>query len=54
MVKRLENEILEHICKVINQRDISLIDAFKEFDKGKKGFLVLEEFNMWLDKTGIK
>lgn len=28
----LEESILEHICKVINQREISLWDCFKFFD----------------------
>ncbi|EAR94381.2 EF hand protein (macronuclear) [Tetrahymena thermophila SB210] len=50
----LEESILEHICKVINQREISLWDCFKFFDEEQKGYLTKQQFNDFLQKIGVR
>lgn len=54
LILDLEESILEHICKIINQREISLWDCFKFFDEDQKGYLTKNEFNDFLQKIGVR
>ncbi|EGR33535.1 hypothetical protein IMG5_049950 [Ichthyophthirius multifiliis] len=52
LVYELEESIMEHICKVMNQREISLWNCFKYFDKEQLGFLNQKQFKDFLCKIG--
>ena len=52
--EKLEIDILEHLAKIFNQREISLLEAFREIDHGRKGFLDYRDFAMWLASVGLK
>ena len=54
LIFELEESILEHICKVINQRELSLWEVFRFFDEEELGYLAKNQFNDFLQKIGVR
>ena len=50
---QLEEDLLEHLSKVVNQREISLWDAFNETDQQQKGVLDAKQFSAFLMRLGV-
>jgi len=53
-VHKLEYEILEHLAKIINNKEQSLWEFYHEIDRDNKGYMTEREFNFLLKKIGIE
>lgn len=48
-----QNEIFDHIIKILVQRGLCLQDVFDEIDTDKSGFIDVEEFHDLLERMGF-
>jgi Ca2+-binding EF-hand superfamily protein len=48
-----QNEIFDHMIKILVQRGLSLQDVFNEIDTDKSGFIDVEEFHDLLERMGF-
>ena len=53
-LQQLEQDILEHLAKVINAKEMSLWDFYHDLDRDNKGFLTEKEFGFLLKKLGLE
>lgn len=51
--KNTQNEIFDHLIKVLQQRGLTLQDVFEEIDVDKNNYIDLEEFHNLLERMGF-
>jgi Ca2+-binding EF-hand superfamily protein len=51
--KNTQNEIFDHLIKVLMQRGITLEELFEQIDTDKNGFIDVEEFHDILERMGF-
>lgn len=52
-MKNTENEIFDHLMKVLVQRGLTLRDCFDQIDEDQNGFIEVDEFHDMLERMGF-
>lgn len=48
-----QNEIFDHLMKVLLQRGLTLMDCFDQIDDDKNGYIEVDEFHDMLERMGF-
>ena len=52
-MKNTQNEIFDHLIKVLLQRGLTLQDCFDQIDEDKNGYIEVDEFHDMLERMGF-
>lgn len=52
-MKNTQNEIFDHLIKVLMQRGLTLEDCFEQIDEDKNGYIEVDEFHDMLERMGF-
>lgn len=52
-IKNTQNEIFDHLIKVLIQRGLTLQDCFDQLDEDQNGYIEIDEFHSMLERMGF-
>ena len=52
-MKNTQNEIFDHLIKILLQRGLTLQDCFEQIDEDKNGYIEVDEFHDMLERMGF-
>lgn len=52
-MKNTQNEIFDHLIKVLLQKGLTLQDCFDQIDDDKNGYIEVDEFHGMLERMGF-